>query len=225
MTDDATPTEPPSAPSSPPATPPPAAPPAPPAPAGGGYPLTLDFDRDVDVQNWRPLVNWLLAIPHWIVVYGLEIAAGVLWIVSFFTVLFTRRNPFVGFQAMVLRYQWRVMAYVLFLRNEYPPFEFQTTNDDRTTDTARLSVEEPGEMNRWLVLVKWLLAIPHYIVLAFVFIGVWFVVLVAFFMVLFTGKWSEGMRNFVVGAIRWSMRVNAYILFLTDEYPPFSLEP
>jgi hypothetical protein len=190
-----------------------------------GYPLALDFERDVDVQNWRPLVNWLLAIPQWIVVYGLEIAAGVLWIVSFFTVLFTRRNPFVGFQAMVLRYQWRVMAYILFMRNEYPPFEFQTTNDDRTTDAARLSVEDPGEMNRWLVFVKWLLAIPHYIVLAFIFIGVWFVVLVAVFMVLFTGKWSDGMRNFVVGSIRWSMRVNAYVLFLTDAYPPFSLEP
>jgi hypothetical protein len=199
--------------------------PVPSGPPGSGYPVTLEFDRDLDVQNWRPLVNWLLAIPQWLVVYGLEIASGILWIVSFFTILFTKRNPFVGFQAMVLRYQWRVTAYVLFLRNEYPPFEFQTTNDDPAADTARLSVEDPGEMNRWMVLVKWLLAIPHYIVLTFVFIGVAFVVLVALFMVLFTGKWSEGMRNFVVGAIRWSMRVNAYVLFLTDDYPPFSLEP
>ncbi len=222
MTDDATPSEP-----GPPPTPPtpPTPPPSTPALPGSGYPIALDFERDADVQNWRPLVNWLLAIPHWIVLYGLEIAAGVLWIVSFFTILFTRRNPFVGFQSMVLRYQWRVTSYVLFMRNEYPPFEFATVPDDSGADTARVSVADPGEMNRWLVLVKWLLAIPHYIVLFFLGIGAYFVVLVALFMVLFTGKWSEGMRNFVIGVMRWSTRVNGYVLFLTDAYPPFSLEP
>ena len=156
--------------------------------------------------------------------YGLEIAAGVLWIISFFTMLFTMKNPFVGFQTMVLRYQWRVYSYVFFLRNEYPPFEFATTAADDGTDPATVDIEEPGEMNRWLVLVKWLLAIPQYIVLFFLFIAVWVVLVIAFFAVLFTGKWPEGMRTFAIGVMRWNTRVSGYLLFLTDPYPPFSLE-
>jgi hypothetical protein len=212
----------------PPATPPPAATPPPPAPTPGGspssYPINLGFQRDLDVQNWRPLVNWLLAIPHIIVLYGLGIAAGVLWIVSFFTILFTTKNPFLGFQAMVLRYQWRVFSYVYWMRNEYPPFDFTVTARDNGIDPASVDVEDPIEMNRWLVLVKWLLAIPQYIVLVFLGIALWFVLLITFFAVLFTGKWPEGIRIFAVGVMRWNTRVSGYILFLTDSYPPFSLE-
>jgi hypothetical protein len=73
-------------------------------------------------------------------------------------------------------------------------------------------------------LVKWLLAIPHYIVLIFLGIGVVFVVILSFFVVLFTGKWPESFRSFVIGTQRWSVRVGAYVLFLRDEYPPFSFE-
>jgi hypothetical protein len=208
----------------PPPPPPPAPPPTPSVPSAGGYPVTLELTSPLGVARWRPLVNWLLAIPQWIVLYFLQIAAGVLWIVSFFTILFTKRNPFVGFQAMVLRYNWRVTSYVLFMREDYPPFEFETTVHDPTDDPASVSVRDPGEMNRWLVLVKWLLAIPHFIVLAFLGIAVAVVWLIAFFAVIFTGGWPEGMRKFVVGFMRWATRVNGYVLFLTDEYPPFSLE-
>lgn len=218
----------------PPANPPPAAtpPPTPPTPAGFptpassplSYPINLGYERDVAVQNWRPLVNWLLVIPHVLVLWVLGIASGFLWFISFFTVLFTKKNPFLAFQAMVLRYQWRVFSFAYWLRNEYPPFDYTTTARDDGIDPATVDVEDPGEMNRWLVLVKWLLAIPHIIVLAFLYIAVWFVLIVTFFAVLFTGKWPEGMRDFVVGVMRWSTRVNGYILFLTDAYPPFSLE-
>ncbi len=209
----------------PPATPPPGATP-PPMPGGSpsSYPINLAFQRDLDVQNWRPLVNWLLAIPHLIVLYGLGIAAGVLWLISFFTILFTKKNPFLGFQAMVLRYQWRVFSYVYWMRNEYPPFEFTVTARDNGVDPATVDVEDPIEMNRWLVLVKWLLAIPQYIVLVFLGIALWVVLVITFFAVLFTGKWPEGMRTFAVGVMRWNTRVSGYILFLTDAYPPFSLE-
>jgi Domain of unknown function (DUF4389) len=203
-------------------------PPEVPPPSAGGageYPISLEYQRDLEVQNWRPLVNWLLAIPHLIVLYGLGIAAGVLWIVSFFTVLFTERNPFVGFQAMVLRYQWRVLTYFHFMRDEYPPFDFSTTPADDGTDTASVGVRDPGEMNRWLVLVKWLLAIPSEIVVAVLAIGAFFVTIYAFFVVLFTGKWPESARNYVVGVYRWHTRVTGYILFVTDAYPPFRLEP
>jgi hypothetical protein len=74
-------------------------------------------------------------------------------------------------------------------------------------------------------LVKWFLAIPHYIVLLFLGLAAVFVVIISFFAVLFTGKWPEGFRTFVVGVQRWSLRVGAYVLFLRDEYPPFSLQP
>jgi hypothetical protein len=192
--------------------------------ASGGYPVVLEFERGYEVQNWRPLVNWLLAIPHLIVIYVLAIVASVLWFISFFTVLFTRRNPFLGVQTMILRYNWRVYSYYLFMRNEYPPFDFATTPGAEVPDPAVVIIEDPGEMNRWLPLIKWLLVIPHLIVLVVLSIAVAVVAIIAFFAVLFTGRWPKGMRDFVVGYMRWSTRVNAYMYFLTDAYPPFSLE-
>jgi hypothetical protein len=78
-------------------------------------------------------------------------------------------------------------------------------------------------MSRWLIFVKWLLVIPHLIVLTFLGIAVFAVWIVAFFAVIITGGWPKGMRDFVVGVLRWSTRVNAYYYFLTDAYPPFSL--
>jgi hypothetical protein len=79
-------------------------------------------------------------------------------------------------------------------------------------------------MNRWLVLIKWLLLVPHYIVLWLLGIATFVVVVIAFFAVLFTGRWPQGLRDFVVGYARWTTRVNAYFYFLTDAYPPFSLQ-
>ena len=210
------------------ATPPP---PEPPQPSGGGsgssssYPVDLTFDRGLEVSRWRPLVNWLLVFPHWIVLYFLNLAANILAFLSLFVILFTGQNPFVGFQTMVLRYQWRVTSFVFFMRDEYPPFEFDTVARDPATDAARVDVEEPQELNRWLPLVKWFLAIPHLIVLAVLAIAVFFVWFIGFFAVLFTGKWPEGLRDFVVGFMRWATRVNAYgFRLLRDEYPPFTLQ-
>jgi roadblock/LC7 domain-containing protein len=188
------------------------------------HPVVVELERGYEVQNWRPLVNWLLVIPHWIVLYVLGIVAFVLWVVSFFTVLFTRRNPFLGVQTMIFRYQWRVITFGGFMRNEYPPFDFATAPGQEVPDPAVLEIEDPGEMNRWLPLIKWLLVIPHLVVLLVIGIGVFVVHVIAFFAVLFTGRWPQGLRDFVVGYFRWSMRVNAYFYFLTDAYPPFSLQ-
>jgi|tagenome__1003787_1003787.scaffolds.fasta_scaffold20849642_3 hypothetical protein len=208
---------------------PPPPPPSVPVPSGGppsrgGYPVVLELERDHDVANWRPLVNWLLAIPHWIVLYVLGIAAFVLWVVSIFVVLFTERNPFLGFQTMYLRYYWRVTSFAAFMRNEYPPFDFATDPALVVRDAAVVDVDDPGEMNRWLPLVKWLLAFPHYVVLWLLGIAAFVVIVIAFFAVLFTGRWPEGMRDFVVGYFRWYTRVHAYVFLLTDAYPPFSLQ-
>jgi hypothetical protein len=86
-----------------------------------------------------------------------------------------------------------------------------------------LSIQYPAKLKRWMPLVKWFLAIPHYFVLLFVYIAAIFVFIASFFAVLFTGKYPKGMRDFGVGVSRWSMRVRAYVGFLRDEYPPFSL--
>jgi hypothetical protein len=204
-------------------------PPPPPSPAGGpgrgpDYPIHLAYDRDYDVQNWRPLVNWLLAIPHWIVLYLLGIVAAVLWLISLFVVLFTQRNPFVGFQTMYLRYYWRVSSFTAFMRNEYPPFDFATDDATAVQDPALVTADDPGEMNRFLGFVQWLLAFPHLVVLWFLQIAVFVVVVINFFIVLFTGRWNESMRDFTVGVARWHARVYGYVYLITNKYPPFSLE-
>jgi uncharacterized protein DUF4389 len=195
--------------------------------ADGSYPARLGIEAPLEVRNWRPLVNWFLAIPHYLILYALRILRQVLTIIAFFTVLFTKKIPDSIFNMIVMtrRYGWRVTSYVLWMRESYPPFSFTTSAQDDGIDPAWLSIDYPQELNRWLVLVKWwLLAIPHYIVLIFLSIGAVFVALVAFFAVLFTGRYPEGLRSYLVGVSRWSLRVYAYAGLLRDEYPPFSLE-
>ena len=199
-------------------------------PAAPGFdrpasPVTLELEAPLEVARWRPIVNWILAIPQLVVVYALNIVLEVLAIISFFTVLFTKKIPSGIFRtmAMVHRYQWRVFSFAMFMRNPYPPFEFTPSAADTGTDPGVFAIDEPPELNRWLPLIKWLLAIPHYIVLVFLFIGVIFVKIVAFFAVIFTGRYPEGLRDYVVGVFRWATRVNTYVLFMTDAYPPFSL--
>ena len=195
--------------------------------SNGSYPVRLDLRAPNKVANWRPLVHWLLAIPHIIIVYALQVLRRVLQLIAFFTVLFTKQVPEPIFNMIVMtrRYTWRTASYAVWLRESYPPFSFATTAQDDGLDPATLSVDYPRELNRWLPLVKWFLAIPHYVVL--VFLGIASVVVIfpiSFFVVLFTGSYPEGLRSFVVGVQRWSQRVGAYVLFLRDEYPPFSLE-
>jgi Domain of unknown function (DUF4389) len=195
--------------------------------ANGSYPARLGIESPLEIRNWRPLVNWFLAIPHYLILYALRILRQVLTIVAFFTVLFTKRIPESIFNMIVMtrRYGWRVTTYVAFMRESYPPFSFTATAEDDGIDPAWLSVEYPRELNRWLVLVKWwLLAIPHYIVLVFLFVAAVFVWLISFFAVLFTGRYPAGLRSFLIGVSRWSWRVSAYSGLLRDEYPPFSLE-
>jgi len=190
------------------------------------YPVVVEFERDLAVDRWRPFVNWLLAIPHWIVLYGLNIVSRGIVLVSFFTVLFTKDIPdgLFNFQAMVNRYSLRVSTFVGFMKNEYPPFEFQMDTADPGGDAARYSITKPAEYNRWLPLVKWLLLIPHYIVLVFLLLGAVIVEIIAMFAVLFTGQFPQGLRDYVIGVTRWSNRVSAYFMLLVDEYPPFSLD-
>jgi hypothetical protein len=122
---------------------------------------------------------------------------------------------------MIQRWTFNVYAYaVLLLRDEYPPFSGEAGEYPVTLD-----VEYDENLSRWQIFVKWLLAIPHLLVLAVLGIAVSIVVLIAFFAILFTGRYPRGMFDFVVGTMRWYVRVNAYAFWLmTDRYPPFSLK-
>jgi hypothetical protein len=84
-------------------------------------------------------------------------------------------------------------------------------------------VERPERLSRLLIFVKWLLALPHYIVLLFLLLGAAIASLIGFFAVLILGRWPEGLRRFIVGVHRWAYRVQAYVYLLTDAYPPFQL--
>jgi uncharacterized protein DUF4389 len=202
-----------------------AAPPVPPVPpvAPPGYPVNFDVEYPERLSHWMIFVKWLLAIPHVIIVYLLLIVAGVLQFIAFFAILFTKKWPRGLFDFTVQIYRWtgNVYAYAfLLLRDEYPPFSGEAGQYPLT-----LEVEYREDLSRWLIFVKWLLAIPHYIVLAFLGLAASVAVLIAFFAILFTGRYPRSLFDFVVGTVRWWVRVNAYAHWLmTDRYPPFSLK-
>lgn len=196
-----------------------------PAPAMVGYPATADLDAPYEVMRFLPLVAWLLAIPHLILYALVTLVAVVCEIIALFTILFTMRVPS-GLQNWViraLRYGWRISSFMYFLRNPYPKFALHGTPQDPRSDPATYSVELPAEYHRFLPLVKWLLLIPHYICLWALGIAAVVCYIIGFFSVLFTGRWPEGPRDFVVGVNRWQMRVMSYLFLLVDKYPPFSL--
>jgi ABC-type uncharacterized transport system YnjBCD permease subunit len=190
------------------------------------YPAHLELRGDRRIARWRPLVQWLLAIPHLLIAYALSSLRSVLTFIAFFTVLFTRQIPRPLFDAiaMTFRYEWRATSYALFLHEDYPPFDFQPTADDDGADPHTIvTFAYPEEMSRWQPLYKWLLAIPHYFVLFALSIAAAFVVVVGFFAVLFTGEYPEQLRDFLVAVYRYNLRVQAYVGLLTDQYPPFTL--
>ena len=194
---------------------------------GGAYPATLTFDAPERIANWRPLVHWLLAIPHLAIVYALGAVSEIVAVISWFAVLFTGRLPkgLADFQALYLRYTLRTATYFGFFREEYPPFSFSTTPAD-PGDDPRVRVEVVPQLegrNRWTVAFRLILVIPQIIVLAALGIALFFVGVIAFFAVLFTGRWPAGLREFALGVGRWWLRVQAYLVLLTDEYPPFTL--
>ena len=186
------------------------------------YPVRLDVPYPDALSRWLVLVKWLLAIPHLIIVYFLGYAFNVVSIIAFFAILFTTRYPagLFKFAVGVRRWSANTYSYILLLRDEYPPFSL-----DPGQYPLVLEIDYPEKLNRFLPLVKWLLAIPHYIILVFLFLAAAVVTIIAFFAILFTTRFPEGMFQFVVGVMRWSERVNAYVLFMTDEYPPFSMQP
>jgi hypothetical protein len=147
--------------------------------------------------------------------------AGLLFLPPLLMLLFREKYPrwWFDWNRELLRFTNRVGVYFALMNDRYP-----STDEHQT---VRLDFDYPdakADLNRWLPLVKWFLAIPHYIVLFFLYIGAFFVVIAAWFAILFTGRYPRGMFDFVEGVIRWHNRVVGYALILvTDRYPPFRL--
>jgi hypothetical protein len=207
------------------------------------YPLQLTGELAPDLSRGLWLVKWLLAIPHFIVLFFLWVAFVVVSVVAFFAILFTGRYPrsLFEFNVGVLRWSWRVgfYSYSALGTDSYPPFTLKDVPDY----PARVLVAYPGSLSRGLVLVKWwLLAIPHYLIVG-VFAGggmaAWAVgngwllssggligllVAIAGVTLLFTTRYPKSLFDFLLGLNRWAFRVAAYSSLMTDVYPPFRLD-
>ena len=195
------------------------------------YPVSITGELTEPPGRGWWLLKWLLAMPHYIILFFLWIAFVVVTIIAFFAILFTAKYPrgLFDFNVGVMRWTWRVgfYSYQALGTDLYPPFTLQAGGYP-----ADLEVAYPERLSRGLVLVKWwLLAIPQYIVVS-AFQGGWgprsggLVFILAIFAgvaLLFTRRYPKDIFAFVVGMNRWSYRVTAYAALMTDRYPPFRL--
>ncbi|HET8907844.1 MAG TPA: DUF4389 domain-containing protein [Ktedonobacterales bacterium] len=150
-------------------------------------------------------------------------AGGVLFLAPLFMIVVRQKYPrwWFDWNLELLRFSNRVTAYMALMNDRYP-----STDEQQTVHLDYPYPDVPRELNQWLPLVKWFLAIPHYIVLAFLGLAAVVVVIVAWFAILFTQHYPRELFNFVEGVLRWSNRVTGYALVLvTDQYPPFRLSP
>jgi hypothetical protein len=220
--------------------------------APSSYPAHLTGELAPTLSRGLWLVKWFLAIPHILILIVLGIAAFVTTVISGFAILFTGRYPrsLFDFSVGVLRWGWRVSFYAFTAvgTDQYPPFTLA-----RTDYPADFEVEYPERLSRGLVVVKWwLLAIPHYIVVAIIAGGAWgwsrghysdvngtqtyfadgsnapgllaVLVIIAAVILLFTARYPRALFDLIMGLNRWVYRVQAYTLLLTDTYPPFRLD-
>ena len=148
------------------------------------------------------------------------IVAG-LFLATLLMIVFRQRYPrwWFDFALELTRFGTRVGTYLALLTDDYP-----STVEEQQVHLHLDYPEVERDLNRWLPLVKWLLALPHYLVLLVLAVAAFFAVVLAWFAILFTGRYPRGLFDFVVGVARWGLRVQAYaFLLVTDRYPPFSL--
>ena len=219
--------------------PPPPPPPPPPLPQLHGYPVRFSVDYpDRDLDRATTFFRLFVAIPILIVLGAVSggtwetttdagtttviAAGGLLFIAPLLMILFRQKYPrwWFDWNLELMRFTNRVTAYLMLMDDRYP-----STDEQQSVRLDAAYPDVPRDLNRWMPLVKWFLAIPHYVVLTFLWIAAFFVVIVAWFAILFTGRYPRGMFDFVEGVLRWTVRVEAYsFLLFTDEYPPFSLQ-
>jgi len=215
---------------------PPASPAAPAAPSGPApYPVDLDVQYPTEPRNRvTVLFRVVLAVPVVLLLAlfqgtsvsvdtpnGGALLGGFLFLPTLLLLLFRHRYPrwWFDFNVQLLALVNRISVYLLLLRDEYP-----STEDRQALDLRVPYPDAKTALSRGLPLVKWLLAIPHYIVLVILSIGVVVAVIIAWFAILLSGRCPRGIHDFLVGYLRWSARVYCYALLLTtDRYPPFRL--
>jgi Domain of unknown function (DUF4389) len=209
------------------------------------YPVTVTIEPQYDNRNrLTTAFRLILAIPHLLLVGGIGVGvafsggsgggsgtsltgesgllgavAWILAVISWFTIVILGEHmpPIRRFTHFYLRWRVRALAYLMLLEDRYPPF-------DDTAYPASVSIVDPaGARDRLTVGLRILLAIPHFIVLAFVMLAWWMTAVVAWVLILLTSRYPQGLYDFGVGALRWLIRVEAYMLLLVDDYPPFSL--
>ncbi len=203
------------------------------------YPVDLSIDYpDKPLDKLTTLFRFLTVIPIAIVlslitastyqweadelVYESGGAGGVVFLALLLMILFQQKYPrwWFDWNVALTRFSYRVLAYIGLLRDEYP-----STDEEQAVHIKLEYPDVKKDLNRWLPLVKWFLAIPHYVILVVMFFAAVVCVIIAWFAILFTGRYPVGLFNFVTGVLRWSLRVIAYAnLLITDSYPPFSLE-
>ena len=204
------------------------------------YPVRFSIDYPESSRRLTALFRIVLAIPILILLslvsgaaptgdtteyqgMTLLVAGGLLWLPPMLMILFRRKYPrwWFDWNLELLRFVTRVEAYLMLLRDDYP------STDER--QGVHIDVPYPdveGELNRFLPLVKWILAIPHYIVLAIIGSLAFLVTIIAWFAILIVGRYPRELFLFVEGTLRWGMRVTAYAFLLTtDRYPPFRFGP
>jgi len=189
------------------------------------YPVHLKGELDEPSRALWLVKCWLLAIPHWFVLFFLSITFAILTIIAFFAILFTGRYPrgMFNFNVGVLRWGWRIFFYAFVLgTDKYPPFTLQSVDYP-----ADLQIDYPEKLKNGLALVKWFLAIPHYAILGALGFGegglMLFLMIIVAIVLLFTGKYHKDIFKLVMGIQRWSYRVCAYVGLMTDQYPHFRL--
>ena len=202
------------------------------------YPVSLSIDYpDRNLDRLTTFFRIFTAIPIVIIIgllfsaeYGGDgpgewtyryAAAGLVVLPLVLMLLFRQKYPrwWFDWNVALIKFSTRVEAYLALLRDEYP-----STDEDQAVHIEIPYPDAKNELNRWLPLVKWFLAIPHYIVLFFLGIAAIVSIVIAWFAILFTGRYPKGLFDFVVGVFRWCLRVTVYALLLTtDRYPPFAL--
>jgi hypothetical protein len=218
--------------------PPPPPPPAGGLPAGDEYPLTYSVDYpERPLNRVTTAFRILWAIPIFILAATIENGwydggtgaryggggVAILVIPVVLMLLFRKKYPrwWYDWNLQLTRFTNRIFAYVALMDDRYP-----STDDEQAVHLDFPYPDAERDLQRGMPLVKWLLAIPHYIVLFFLSIGVFFVLIAAWFAIVFTGRYPRGMFDYVEGVIRWHNRVGAYaFLLITDRYPPFRLRP
>ena len=190
--------------------------------ANNRYPVEFAVEYpDRELNRLTTGFRIFTAIPILIVLAA--ISGGILFQAALLMILFRQKYPrwWYDWNLELMRFSNRIGVYLALMDDRYP------STDERQGVTLDFPYPDAErDLNRWLPLVKWLLAIPHYIVLIFLWIAAFFVVIFAWFAILFTGRYPRGLFDFVAGVIRWENRVVAYAFVLvTDEYPPFQLSP